>query len=108
MKCLFSITRLEPLAFWSAMFVLAMVPVVLPSCERTIYKTEYEIPEERRAEAAKALIELCKVSNPMSDEESEDMIEQAERTILKLYGEKVRYEADSSPSGSYNWKRMDP
>ena len=48
------------------------------------------IPQESGKEAASFIVNLCKVSNPRSDEEPEDMIEEARATALALYGVPTR------------------
>ena len=48
------------------------------------------IPQESVKEAASFIVNLCKVSNPRSDEEPEDMIEEARATALALYGVPTR------------------
>ena len=47
------------------------------------------IPEENVEKAAAHITEWCEAANPKSDEEGEDLLEQAEETAMKLYGKKV-------------------
>lgn len=73
-------------------FLLFTFPVALCSCDPIhSHKTEYEIPENKKAEAAAFITNLCEKSNPHSDEEPEDMIEEAYITAEKLFGVKTDY-----------------
>ena len=47
---------------------------------------ELVVPADKRAEAAAWLLKAIEAANPRSDEEPEDMIERAEESMLKLYG----------------------
>lgn len=49
--------------------------------------TKVVIPEERRAEAARWIIDTVNAANPKSDEEPEDNIAQAEKTADRLFGQ---------------------
>lgn len=51
-----------------------------------------EIPPKDVDKAAKYIIDLCRASNPMSDEEPEDMIRQARYSAIELYGVRVKVE----------------
>lgn len=53
------------------------------------YEVNYRkvIPAEKKAEAAKYILDLVAAANPYSDEEPEDNIIQAERTAGDLFGE---------------------
>lgn len=44
------------------------------------------VPAEHRADAAALVVSICEASNPRSDEEPEDMIQEAWRVTLDLYG----------------------
>ncbi len=68
-----------------------LLSFVLTGCTPPSYqKREYPTPEARD-KAAAWIQKTCEVSNPKSDEEPEDMIEQAEKTALNLFGVTVRY-----------------
>jgi len=54
---------------------------------RVVYRPR--IPEENVEKAAAYITEWCEAANPKSDEEGEDLLEQAEETSMKLYGKKV-------------------
>lgn len=73
-------------------FLLFTLPFALCSCDPIHrHKTEYEIPENKKAEAAAFIANLCEKSNPHSDEEPEDMIREAYSTAEKLFGTKADY-----------------
>ena len=70
-------------------YIILLSLLILNSCsdypmERVAY--EYAIPDSNVLKAEHFMIEICRVSNPNSDEEPEDMIKQAERTVMQLYG----------------------
>ena len=52
------------------------------------YKVNYQkvIPAEKKDEAANWILDVVSAANPLSDEEPEDNIIQAERTALRLFG----------------------
>lgn len=72
---------------------LLILPFILCSCG-PLYETRKEIPEDKKEEAAKFIIDVCRESNPKSDEEPEDMIRQAQTTAEKIYGIDVVYMND--------------
>lgn len=66
--------------------------LTLTGCDETSpsssnYEYEYGryIPDDKKTEAAEFLKELVKNANPHSDEEPEDNIAQAERTMFSIY-----------------------
>ncbi len=61
--------------------------LLLAGCNPDEYVAwENVIPENKKAEAAQWLIDTVEAANPKSDEEPEDSIRQAEKTMIKLYG----------------------
>lgn len=59
------------------------------------------IPEARRDAAAEFMIRLCEASNPHSDEEPEDMIAEAWRATVHLYGERTLGRNSAANSGEF-------
>lgn len=76
----------------AAVAVSSIVLLAMSECDATKpgspgYNTV--IPKENQEAAAKLMLALVEKANPMSDEEPEDNIRQAQRTVESLYGKSV-------------------
>lgn len=72
---------------------LILLPLFLVSCSPTVLREiRYELKtEEDKKKCANLIVEICTAANPHSDEEGEDLVIQAEKTALKMYGKPVKY-----------------
>ena len=85
-------------------YIILMLLILIVGCgEYPKEQVDYDwgIPDSNKTKAEKFIIEICKVSNPQSDEEPEDMIYQAEKTAKVLYGIKTIGIRFQNQSGGY-------
>ena len=65
----------------------ALIPLLLLASCGTSYEPGYKTTITDNPAAAKWITDTVRAANPMSDEEPEDNIRQAERTAMLLFGE---------------------
>ena len=87
--------------------LLALAASLLVSCDSAEEQTlrRPETKEEREAVAA-MVVKLCEAANPKSDEEPEDMIEQAQKTAYDIICQSRRYRV-TWESGGYHARNFE-
>jgi hypothetical protein len=75
------------------LITISAIILTLASCGKQVEFQTIRKPEtaEEREAVASMILKLCEVSNPMSDEEPEDMIRQAENTAWRTLCEERVY-----------------